>query len=91
MAKRKKYGYGSKVRIEKPNEALAQNDINLTKGQEDSATNPFIQTTKMLGELGLMATAGNLPGGEYLQALNQFTQLMAFGGILILIQEESLD
>lgn len=80
MKKRKKYSYGSKVVIEKPNEALAQNQIDLAKADLDSMENPFIQTTKMLGQLGQMATAGSVPGGEYLQALQQFTQLMAYGG-----------
>jgi hypothetical protein len=80
MVKRKKYGYGSKIKIETPAKALAQNDIDVAKSQNDSAMNPWIQGSQMLGQLGMMATAGNVPGGEYLAALNQFTQLMAMGG-----------
>ena len=78
--KRRKYNYGTSAKIETPSEALAQNEIDIAKSQLDSMQNPLIQTTKMLGQLGQMATAGVIPGGEYLQALQQFGQLMAYGG-----------
>lgn len=76
--KRRKYKYGTKLNIETPEFALAQNDINVAKAL-DEGSSPLVNIMSAIGGLGMQYAGSNISGGE-IDILKGLLTKMAYGG-----------
>ena len=84
MKKKRKYKYGTKLNIETPEYALAQNDINVAKALEEG-NSPLVNIMKAIGGVGMQFSLPQITGkelGVLGKSLNEniIQKLMAYGG-----------